>query len=148
MRLMTGVAGHPAGVLGGDHLWKTAGLGGVLFMAAPAEIGDIRAFRDVGGGIVGVLGEGPVAGLAGDVRMLAGFAGVSLVVVAHDAGILAGIGDGPLPYGGERARAVVAVLAEVLGDHRAADRQEKAESGQEDDGRANEMSRVVKQTAQ
>jgi hypothetical protein len=41
MGLMAGGTERAAGMFGGHHLRKVLGLGGVLFMAAPAEIGDI-----------------------------------------------------------------------------------------------------------
>src|ERR1035438_3864667 len=93
VRLMARIAGHAAGVFGGGHLREVGGLGGVLFVAPAAEVGDIGQLGDVGGGVGGMLGEGTMAGFAGDVGVLAGGAGFGLVIVAHDALVLAGVGE-------------------------------------------------------
>ena len=89
--------------------------------------------------VVGVFGERPVAGLAGDVGVLAAGADLAFVFVAHDAGGLPGVGDGMLADGCQRAGAVVAVLAESLGYHRAANHHEDSQSGQQDDCRPDQM---------
>ena len=136
MRLVTGVAGRAAGVLGGDDLGEPLGLGGVLFVAAAAEVGDVGKFGDDGAGVVGVGGKGTVAGFAGDVGVLAGGASLGFVIMAQDAGVLSGVGDGALADGVQGAGAVVAVLTEVFRDDGAADGQEEAESGEENEGRA------------
>jgi len=148
MRLVTGVAKGAAGVLAGDHLGEPLGLGRILFMTAPAEAADLGQFGNNGAGIVGVLGERTVAAFAGDVGVFACGACFGLVVMAHHAGILAGDGDGPLADGGKGARTVMAVLSEVLGDDGAAQHEEEADSGEQNDGGADEMSRVMEQTAQ
>lgn len=148
MRLVTGVAEGAAGVLGGDHLGEPLGLGRILFMTAPAEAADLGQFGDDGAGIVGVLRQRTVAAFAGNVGVFAGGSSFGLIVMAHHAGILAGEGDGPLADGGEGARTVVAVLSEVFGDDGATQHEEEADSGEQNDGGADEMSRVMKQTAQ
>ena len=45
-------------------------------------------------GVVGVFGLGAVAGFAGDMGVRAGGADFGLILVAEDAGVLAGVGDG------------------------------------------------------
>ena len=104
VRLVARIAEHAAGVLGGDHLREGGRLGGVLFVAAAAEVGDIGQLGDVGGGVAGMLGEGTVAGFAGDVGVLAGGAGFGLVIVAQNALILAGVSDGALAEFGPARR--------------------------------------------
>ena len=94
MRLVAGVAGRAAGVLGGGYLRKALRLGGVLFVAAAAEVGDIGQFGNVRRGIVGVLRQRAMARFAGDVGVFAGGASLGFVVVAHHAGVLPGVGDG------------------------------------------------------
>ena len=98
VRLMAGIADHAGGVLGGGHLRETLRLSGVFFMAPAAEIGDIGEFRDVADGIVGMLGQRPVTGLAGYVRMFARRPHLGFVLMAKNAGGLAGVGNRPLPY--------------------------------------------------
>ena len=148
MRLVAGVAEGATGMLGSDHLGEPLGFGRILFMTAPAEAADLGEFGDDGAGVVGVLGEGAVAAFAGDVGVFAGGACFGLVVVARDAGILAGEGDGPLADGGEGTRTVVAVLSKVLGDDGAAEHEEEADSSEQNDGGAEQMSRFMEQAAQ
>jgi hypothetical protein len=148
VRLVAGVAGSAAGMFRCDNLRKPLGLGCVLFVADAAEAGDLRELGDDGAGIVGMLGERAVAAFAGYVGVFAGGAGFGLVVVAQDAGILAGVGDGTLADGGQGAGAVVAVLSEVLGDYRRSDGEENADSGEQDEGGSDQMSRIMEQAAQ
>jgi len=148
VRQVAGVARGAAGVFGGDDLREPLGLGGVLFVAAAAEIRDVGELGLHGAGIVGVRGQRAVAAFASDVGVLAGGAHFSLVVVAHDAGVLAGEGDGALTDGGEGSRAVVAILAELFGDYGSADGEEEADSGEQNDGGTEQMSRVMEQAAQ
>src|ERR1035441_1101366 len=76
MGLMTGVTERAAGVLHGDHLRKILGLGGVFFVAPPAEVGDVgqgglMRRRVVG---VGVRRLRPVVLLTGKMRLARGAA--------------------------------------------------------------------------
>jgi hypothetical protein len=71
-----------------------------------------------------MFGEWPVTGLAGDVGMFARGADLAFVFVAQNASALSGIGNGMPADGRERARAVVAVLAERLGHDGAANHHE------------------------
>ena len=58
-----------------------------------------------------------MAGFAGDMGVLAGGAGLGLIIVAKNALILAGVNHGALADFGQSGGAVVAVLAEGLGDN-------------------------------
>ena len=147
MRLVAIVAGRAAGMFGGDYLREVFGLGGVLLVAAAAEVGDSRQFGDVRGRIFGVLRQRPVAGFAGHVRVLAGGAGFAFVVVAHQAGVLPSIGEGVLADEVERAGAIVAVLPEGLGDNRTANYQEERHGSQQDQSGPHQMSGIAEQTA-
>ena len=130
MRLMAAGAEGASGVLGGDHLGKASGLGGVLFVAAPAEVGHVGEDGLMRGGVVRIRVSGlrSVAGFASDVRVFAGSAHPGLVVVAHHASILTGVGDGMLADDGEGRGVIVAVLAEGLGNEGRTDEKEGCES--------------------
>src|ERR1035438_4288271 len=148
--LMARVTKRAAGMLRGDHLRKVLGLGGVLFVAAPAEIGNIGQGRLMRRRVVGV-GMGrlrTVARFAGDMGVLAGGARLGLLVVAHHAGVLAGERDGVLADDVERRCVIVTVLAESLRDQRGADQQKGGESNDQNDSGANEMTRVTQKLAQ
>lgn len=131
---MAAIAEHAAGVFGGGHLGEPFGFGRVLFVAAAAEVGDVGQHGFVGGGIVDMLCLRAVACLAGDVGVFAGGAGFPFVFVAEQAHVLAGEGDGPLADGIERAGAIVAVPAEVLGYDGSANNEKKTEPGDEHEG--------------
>jgi len=141
------IAGHAAGMLGGNHLGEVARLGRVLFVAAPAEVGDVGQLRNVRRRIVCVLRQGPMTGFAGYVSVFAGGAGCAFVNVADNAGSLPGVSDGMLPDQGKRAGAIVAVLSKRFGDNRAAHHQKCGHTGQQNQGRANQMTSVPQQTA-
>jgi hypothetical protein len=134
MRLMTGVAQHTGGMLGGGHLREGFGFSCVLLMAAPAEVGDIGEFGHAGDGVVGVFGLGAVASFAGDVRVFAGRADLGFLVVAEDALALPGIGNGTAADGIERGRAVVTIAVKGLGDDGGANEEEESEADQKNGG--------------
>jgi hypothetical protein len=144
VRLVAFIAGHPAGVLLGNHLRKSGGLGRVLFVAPAAEIGDIRQFGLDGRGVAGMLRLRSVAGFAGHMGMLAGGADLRLIVMAQDAGGLSGIRDGMRTNCGERPWPVVAELTEGFGNDGAANNQEDPEDGQKDHRGAYQMDPVSK----
>ena len=108
-------------------------------VATVGQLGDIRRR------VVGMLGQRPVTGLAGHVGMLAAGADLAFVFVAQDAGALPGVGNGMLADGCQRAGAVVAVLAESLGYHGAANHHEETQSGQQHDCRPDQMPRITEE---
>ena len=148
MGLVARIAEHAAGVFGGDHLREGLRLGGVLFVAAAAEVGDIGELGDVGGGVVGMPGEGTVAGFAGDVGVLTGGASFGLVIVAHDALVLAGVRNGALAGFEQGGGAVVAVLAEGFGDDYGTYDEEDTKRGDKHSRGADEVTRIGENAAQ
>lgn len=148
MRLVAGVASRAAGVFGSDYLREIFGFGRVLLVASPAKIGDIGEFRRDRTRVVGMFGQRTVAGFAGDVRMFAGGAELRLVVVAHHAGILAGVARGAGADQVEGPRPVMAELAEVLWNDGSPNHQKGPHGGYQDQCRADEVSPFMKQTAQ
>jgi len=137
------VAGHTAGMVGADYLRESLGLGLVLLMAADAQGCDFWKCGFEGSGVVGMFGQGSMAGLAGNVGVFALGADLGFLLVAHDAGGLAGVGDGVLADRCQGARTIVTVLAEAFGHDRAANHHEYPESGQQDQGRPDQMSRIA-----
>jgi len=85
-----------------------------------------------------------MTGFARDAGVFAGCPDLSLIVVTEDAGGLPGIGDRPGPDHGESPWPIVTVLAEGLGNDRAADKQKDAETGQENQRGPNQMHPVSK----
>jgi len=148
--LVAGVAKHAAGVFGGVDLGEAFGFGGVLFVAAAAEAGDVGEFglerrRIIG---LGMGGLRAVAGLARDMSVAAGGADFGLIFVAEDAGVLAGVGDGARADQIKGGRPVVAVFAEAFGDDGGADDEEESKGGKEDEGRADEVPGITHDTFQ
>ena len=150
MGLMALGTERAAGMLGRDYLGKSLGFGGVLFVAAPAEIGDVGQCWLVGRRVVrvGVGGLRAVARFAGNMSVAAGGARFGFVVVAHHAGILAGEGNGVLADDAERRRVIMPVLAESLRDQSSADQQEGPKPYDENHGGADKMTRVTQKLAQ
>jgi hypothetical protein len=144
---MARVAKHAARVFGSNHLRKGFGFGRVLFMAAAAEAGHVGQLGLVRGRIVGssVQVLRTVAPLAGDVGVLAGGPGVTLIVVAQKAGILTRVRNRLLPDHFERGRPVMAVLPEFFGNHGGANNQKQTKPGQQHQRGADQMARVPKQ---
>ena len=112
MRLMTGVAKRSGRVLGGDDLGEGLGLGGVLLVAAAAEVCDIRQLRYVRGRVIGMLCLRSVTGLTGHMGVLAQSPGLGLVFMAGHTGLLAGKRYGPKTDRVECGCTVMAELAE------------------------------------
>ena len=124
VRRMTGVAKHALGMRHCIHLREARGFGGVLFVAAPTEIGHVRQLGHMGDGVGSVLGERPMAGLAPDTGMLAATVHLALLIVALAALLMPGIGDGASADHLECARPVVSVFPEVLRHYDDPDEQE------------------------
>jgi hypothetical protein len=148
--LVAGVAKHAAGVFGSVHLGEGLGFGGVLFVAAAAEAGDVGEFglerrRIIG---LGMGGLRTVAGLARDMGVAAGGTDFGLVLVAEDAGVLARVRNGARADQVEGVRPVVPVLAESFGDDGGADDEEESQGGEEDEGRADEVPGITHETFQ
>jgi hypothetical protein len=148
VRLVASVAGHAAGVFSGNDLREGGGFGCILFMAAAAEVGDVGEFGDEGGRVIGMFGEGAMAGFAGDVGVFAGVVEFGLIVMAHGAGFVAGVGDGAGANEVECAGAIVAILTEGFGDDEGAQTEEGSHGEDENYSGTNEMSPVMQQAAQ
>jgi len=86
-----------------------------------------------------MLRQGTMAAFAGHMRVFARRPGLSHVVVAHHAGVLASVGDGPLADQFEGPGAVMTVLAEVFRNHRGTNDKKEAQAGQEHQRGSNEV---------
>ena len=91
MRLVTRVAKHSLRVCDGIDLGKRFWLGSVFFMAAPAEVGDSGELGHIGNGVVSVLGQGAVTGLASNTSMLSPTMRLGFFIVARRTFASAGI---------------------------------------------------------
>jgi len=107
------------------HLVEAQGLGGILFVAAPAKVGHIGQLRYISGGIVSVLGQWSVTGLAGNLRMHSATVHLGLLIVALEALLMPGIGDGASADHFQRACPVVSVFPEVFGNYDNSDEQKQ-----------------------
>jgi len=125
------------------YLGKIPGLGGILFVAAPAQIRDIGQLRHVRNRVFRMLGQRAMAGFATNSGMLSTVMHFGLLVMTHGALTVAGISNGARRYHIERSGAVVSVLPKALGHHGSADYQEKNHSGQQDQRGSNEVSGIT-----
>ena len=90
MRLMTGVAGDPSGVIRRDNLREVLRLGSVCLVTAGAYDGCIQLLGLHRTRIIRMLSLGPVASLASDHYMPAKFFLIDDVGVAAFAGLVSG----------------------------------------------------------
>jgi len=98
--------------------------------------------------VVGVLRQWTVAGFAGHMGVFAGGPAFGLVIVTEHAGVLPREGYRVLANQVERPRPVVPILPKSSGDDGAADDEKDCQSGDQHQGRPQEMSRIAEQTAQ
>jgi hypothetical protein len=142
VRLVTVIAKHALGVHGRLHLREAPGLGAVFFMAAAAEVRHIRQLGDVRGWVANVFGQRAVASLAGHPRVLSAPVSLGFRFVAQSALGMPGVGDRTTTDHRQRAGAVVPVFPEVCRYHKGAQNQESSHAGQQNQRRANQVSRI------
>ena len=127
-------------------LLEACGAGDVCLMAQQAELDHIRGFLGLAlGRIAGVDALGAVAGLAGELGVAAALLLLGHVGVALYAGLLPGVDRGPLADVIQGTLAVVAKLAEALGDEDGPGCHEKDKAEAEEGHDADEMSGVLEQ---
>lgn len=144
---MAGVAGYASGVICGCDLRKGFGFGAVAFVAAGADDGGVEFRRLDGGGIVGMLGLGSVAGFAWNDDVLALLLLFHNVGVAGLAHVVTGMSDGTGRGLGNGGAAIVSVLAEAARDDGGAQEKECHQSDRHDYGEADEVFDVLEQVA-
>ena len=132
MRLVAGVASHSAGVVGGNYLRKVLWLGGVGLVTADAQHRgvDFRGLKR--GGVVGMLGQWSVTGLARDMRVHALALHVEHIGVAAFTSLMAGEHHRFRGDVGNSRGPVVAVLSKGLGNKDPAQDQEQGDPHSED----------------
>ena len=148
MGLVTCVAKHPLGMRDRIYLGKAFRFGSVLFVAAPAEVGDLGQLGHIGDGIVRMFGQGSVAGFATHSRVLSLAMHLGFIFVAGGTLASAGVGNGQRANHVERARPVVSIFPKVLGHHGSAHKQENACPRQQDQPGTNQMSRIPEKATQ
>ena len=139
MRVMTGVAELAAGMFLGIHLREVLWLGDIFGMAANAQMYDIGLFWFETGGIVSVLGERPVAGLAVDLSVDTVSFGVGYIGVTALADLVTGIGDRARSDLRQGVAPVVTVLAKTLREESAAQDDKENQANEENRGHAKQM---------
>jgi len=142
---MAGVAGDSAGVIRGRDLGESFRLGAVGLMAAGTDDGRVQLGRCNRCGIVGVLGEGSMASLAGDDHMLAQFLLIDDIGMTGLAGIVPGMGDRPSGNFGDRGSAVVPVLSKTGRDDGSAQHGKCQQRDNHDGSETDEVFRVFEQ---
>jgi hypothetical protein len=128
VRLVTTVAKHALGMSYRSHLREALGFGGIFFMAAPAEVCHIGQLGHVGGGVVSVLGQRTMTGLAGDIRMLALAMRLGFRIVTEEALAVPSVGDGASADHLECAPPVMSIHPKVLRHYDSPDEQEDREA--------------------
>ena len=117
MRLMTCVAKHSLRVRDGIHLRKPFRFGSVFFMAAAAEVGNVRQLGNISAFRLDMLGLGTVAGLAGHSRVFSRIMNFGFGIVAECTLASARIGDRRSGDHVQGSRPVMSVLTKVFGNH-------------------------------
>lgn len=139
MRLVTGLAGYPAGVLIGIDLRKIFGSCSAGGVAADAKCGGVGLAGIDRRGIVGVLCQRSVAGLAVHPRVFPGAFCLRNVGVAAFAGLVPREADGVCRNLRNGGSAIVPILPEAARDDKTADRQKRQGSHCEQPGQTKEM---------
>jgi len=111
---MASVAGEPSGVICSGNLGEGFRFGAVGFVTASTDDGSVELRGLYGAGIVGMLGQGPVASLASDHDMLAQLLLIGDVGVTSFAGVVTGECDGPSGHLAKRRAAIMAILPEAV----------------------------------
>jgi len=140
---MAGIAKLAAGMLRNIDLREAGGLGDIFGMAADAEMGDIGQLRRHAGGILGMLGQGPVACLTVDVGMDALCLGVGLFRMTVPARLVAGIVNGPRGDFGKGIAAKMAIATEAFWNESTAKNEEENQADCEYGGHAEKMADVL-----
>ena len=143
MRLMAGVAGETTGVIGRYDLGKSRGLGAVGLVTSRTDDGGVGQLWLYRGRIVSVFALCSVASFAGNVGVTAQFLLVYDVGVAGFTDVMSGESWRLCSNFGNGVAAVMAVLAEALGNDGRAQQYEYRQKNCDDDGKADEMFDVL-----
>jgi len=136
MRLMAGVAELPARMFLGVDLREPHRLSDIFGMATNAKVSDIRLLRRNATGIVGVLCQGAMAGLAVHVSVHTLRFGIGDTRMAPFTGLVAGVNDGPRSDFRYGIPAKMTIAPEALGNEGAAKDEEEEQADEENRGHA------------
>ena len=125
-------------------LWKPLRLGAVGFMTSGADDGGFE-LRRLNAGIIRMVRQCAVAGLAGDYHVLSSLLLVGDVGVASLASLVASVDDGFGGNFGDGGPAEVPILAETLGDYGCAHNHKCQQHDQHHGGEPDEMFYVLEQ---
>ena len=132
MRLMAGIAGQTAGMIGAGYLRERAGLGGVCLVTAGANHAGVGQGRLDGSGVLGVPGLRAVANLAVKAGMPAQLLLIDYIGMTAFADFVTGMGDRASGQFSDGIAAVVSVLAEGFGNDSCAQDDERDERDHHD----------------
>ena len=119
MRIVTGVANDPTGMILRVNLWKPLRLRGRSFVALRAQHGRIRLYRN-NGNVVCMLTLRTMACLAVNSRMFPFMLFLEDIRMACLAGLMAGVNHGQRSDFGDGFAPVMAVLPETAWDEKGA----------------------------
>ena len=136
---MTAVAELAARVFLGVNLRETLRLGDIFGMTANAKVYDVGLSRRETSGIVGMFGEGPVAGLAIDLGVDTVSFGVGYIGVTALAGLVTGVGERTRSDLRQGFTPVVPVPAKAFREESAAQDNKENQAGKENRGHAKQM---------
>ena len=127
---MTGVASQSCRMFGTHNLGKPLRLRTIGLVAAHANDCGVRQGRSNRTGVVGVLGERPVASLTGERRVFTLFLQIGDVGVTRLTSFVTGNGNRTRRYLSNGCATIVAVLPEATGNNSCAQNHEREERDQ------------------
>jgi hypothetical protein len=145
MRLMAGIAGQTAGMIGAGHLGERVGLGGVSLVATGANHGGVGQRRLYGSGILGVPGLRAVTSLTVKADMPAQLLLIDYIGMTAFADFVTGMGNRTGRDFGDGVTAVMPVLSERFRDDSGAQDDEGDDRDQHDGGKPKKVFDVFEQ---
>jgi hypothetical protein len=142
---MAGVASETTGVIRGDDLRESFGLGAVGFVAARTKDRGVELGRLNRGRVVGVFGLGSVAGFAGDHNVLTQLFLIDDIGVAGFAHFVTCVGGRPGSGFRNGVAAIVPVLAETVGHNGGAEHYERDHCDYHHSGKTDQVFGVFEQ---
>lgn len=139
MRLVTGLAGLPRGMVFAVHLRESGWLGDIRFMTARTKLTCVWQLRLKRRGIVRMLRQRAMAGFAINARVLAGLLEVGDVRVAILACLVTSEVNRVSGNFFQRLAAIMSVLAEAARNELRSQEEEDDETGDEDRQEPEEM---------
>src|SRR5208283_642080 len=142
VRLVAGIAGRSARVFLRHNLRKVLWLGDVRLVATDAQLGGIQLRGLHRRRIVGMLGERPVARLAGNSLVYAFALYVEDIGMAALADLVASVGNRQCRNLGDCLAAIMSVLSKTARDEGGTQHDESDDTHQKDGGHPEKVSRI------